>query len=153
MPEDIRDREYFITWLDYLTDGMWGFSDEYSVCEHCNKAFRTSPDSYSWVANYWVGDGFILCEDCVRKDYSDEYLESLENNPNTANTILSDDEIEKAGYKKVVADCENGWYGRRDNPEKMLEREKQNNKDGRYLFSISGKGQFHTDFDMWKKIA
>jgi hypothetical protein len=67
LPENISDREYFTTWLDYLTDGMWGFSDEYSVCEHCNKAFRTSPDSYSWVANYWVGDGFILCEDCVRK--------------------------------------------------------------------------------------
>lgn len=78
LPEDIRDREYFIAWLDYLTDGMWGFSDEYSVCEHCNKAFRTSPDSYSWVANYWVGDGFILCEDCVRENYSEEYLESLE---------------------------------------------------------------------------
>lgn len=153
LPEDIRDREYFTTWLDYLTDGMWGFSDEYSVCEHCNKAFRTSPDSYSWVANYWVGDGFILCEDCVMEDYSEEYLKSLENNPNIANTILSDDEIEKAGYKKVVADCESGWYGRCDDPEKMLEQEKQNNKDGRYLFSISGKGQFHTDFDMWEKIA
>lgn len=153
LPEDIRDREYFITWLDYLTDGMWGFSDEYSVCECCNKAFRTSPDSYSWVANYWIGDGFILCEDCVREDYSEEYLESLENNPNTANTILSDDEIEKAGYKKVIADCECGWCGRCDDPEKMLEQEKQNNKDGRYLFSISGTGQFHTDFDMWEKIA
>ena len=169
LPEDIRDREYFTTWLDYLVDGMWGFSDEYSVCEHCNKAFRTSPDSYSWVANYWVGDGFILCEDCVREDYSEEYLESLENNPKTANTILSDNEIEKAGYKKVVSDCESGWYGRCDNPEKMLESQKQieqcnsninvaeakiqNNKDGRYLFSISGTGQFHTNFDMWEKIA
>ena len=153
LPEDIRDREYFTIWLDYLTDGMWGFSDEYSVCEHCNKAFRTSPDSYSWVANYWIGDGFIICEDCVRKDYSEEYLESLENNPNTANTILSDDEIKKAGYKKIVADCESGWCGRCDDPEKMLEQEKKSNKDGRYLFSISGTGQFHTDFDMWEKIA
>ena len=89
-----------------------GFSNEYSVCEHCNKAFRTSPDSYSWVANYWVGDRFILCEDCVREDYSEEYLESLENNPNTANTILSDNEIEKAGYEKVVVNYESGWYGR-----------------------------------------
>ena len=25
LPEDIRDREYFTTWLDYLTDGMWDF--------------------------------------------------------------------------------------------------------------------------------
>ena len=90
LPEDISDREYFTTWLDYLTDGMWGFSDEYSVCEHCNKAFRTSPDSYSWTQNYWLGDGFIICEDCVKEDYAEEYLESLQNNPHTANTILSD---------------------------------------------------------------
>ena len=53
----------------------------------------------------------------------------------------------------MVADCESGWYGRCDDPEKMLEQEKQNNKNGRYLFSISGTGQFHTDFDMWEKIA
>ena len=101
LPEDISDREYFTTWLDYLTDGMWGFSDEYSVCEHCNKAFRTSPDSYSWVANYWIGDGFIICEDCVKEDYAEEYLESLQNNPHTANTILSDVEMENAGYEKA----------------------------------------------------
>lgn len=40
------------------------------------------------------------------------YLESLANNSNTVNAILLDDEIEKAGYKKVVADCTSGWYGR-----------------------------------------
>lgn len=98
-------------------------------------------------------NGFIRCEDCVREDYSEEYLESLENNPNTANTILSDDEIEKVGYKKVVADCESGWYGRCDDPEEILEREMKENTDGKYVFSISGSGQFHTDFDLWEKIA
>ena len=153
LPENEEDRKYFTTWLDYLTQDMWGFYDEYSVCEHCNKAFRSSPDSYSWTQNYWLGDGFIICEDCVKEDYAEEYLESLQNNPHTANTILSDAEMENAGYEKVKEDCEEGWYGRCDDPEEILEREMKENTDGKYVFSISGSGQFHTDFDLWKKIA
>lgn len=154
LPKDISDKRYFAEWLDYLTHEMWGFADEYSVCDCCNKAFKTSPDSYSWVADYWIDDGAIICGDCVREneDYSKEYLESLENNPKVANTILSDDEIEEAGYKKIISDCECGWYGRNDNPKKILEGVIHNNTDGRYLFSISGCGQFFTNFDMWEKV-
>ena len=153
LPKDIDDREYFTEWLDYLTHGMWGFADEYSGCDCCYKAFRTSPTSYSWVADYWVGDGFIFCGDCVREneDYSKEYLESLENNPKRANTILLDDDIKKAGYRKIIPECEYGWYGRQDSPKEILERVIHNNKNGRYLFSISGCRQFSTDFDMWEK--
>ena len=154
LPENEEDRKYFTTWLDYLTQDMWGFYDEYSVCEHCNKAFRSSPDSYSWTQNYWLGDGFIICEDCVKEDYAEEYLESLQNNPHTANTILSDSEMENAGYEKVNADSyESGWYGRCEDPEEILEKEMENNPDYDYIFSICGSGQFHTEFDLWRKIA
>lgn len=146
--------DYFTTWLDYLTQGMWGFSDEYAVCECCNKAFRTSPDSYSWTQNYWLGDGFVICEDCVREEYAEGYLESLQNNPKTANTILSDSEMENAGYEKVNADSyESGWYGRCEDPEEILEKEMENNPDYDYIFSICGSGQFHTEFDLWRKIS
>ena len=153
-PESKDTRDYFTAWLDYLTQGMWGFSDEYSVCECCNKAFRTSPDSYSWTQNYWLGDGFIICEDCVREEYSEDYLESLQNNPKTANTILSDSEMENAGYEKVNTDSyESGWYGRCEYPEEILEREMESNPDYDYVFSICGSGQFHTEFDLWRKVA
>ena len=153
-PESKDTRDYFTAWLDYLTQGMWGFSDEYAVCECCNKAFRTSPDSYSWTQNYWLGDGFIICEDCVREEYSEDYLESLQNNPKTANTILSDSEMENAGYEKVNTDSyESGWYGRCEDPEEILEREMESNPDYDYVFSICGSGQFHTEFDLWRKVA
>lgn len=149
-----NDRDYFTVWLDYLTQGMWGFSDEYAVCECCNKAFRTSPDSYSWTQNYWLGDGFIICEDCVREEYTEGYLESLQNNPKAANTILSDSEMENAGYEKVNTDSyESGWYGRCEDPEEILEKEMENNPDYDYVFSICGSGQFHTEFDLWRKIV
>ena len=153
-PEDLENQRYFTAWLDYLTQGMWGFSDEYSVCEHCNKAFRTSPDSYSWTANYWLGDGFIICDECVKEDFAEEYLESLHNNPKTANTILSDDEMENAGYEKINRDSyESGWYGRCDDPQDILEKEMETNPDYDYVFSICGNGQFHTDFDLWRRVA
>lgn len=153
LPKDISDKRYFTEWLDYLTHEMWGFADEYSVCDCCNKAFKTSPDSYSWVADYWVGDGFIFCGDCVREneDYSREYLESLENNPHAANTILLDDQIKEAGYKRIIPECEYGWYGKQDDPEAILDGVMRNNKDGRYLFSITRCGQFFINFDMWEK--
>ena len=34
LEEETRERygDYFNDWLDFLTDEMWGFSDEYSVC-------------------------------------------------------------------------------------------------------------------------
>lgn len=153
-PEDLEVQKYFTAWLDYLTQGMWGFSDEYSVCEHCNRAFRTSPDSYSWTANYWLGDGFIICDECVKEDFAEEYLESMQNNPKIANTILSDSEMENAGYEKVNTDnYESGWYGRCDDPQDILEKEMEINPDYDYVFSICGNGQFHTDFDLWRKIA
>ena len=154
LPKDIDDREYFTEWLDYLTHEMWGFADEYSVCECCDKVFKTSPDSYSWVADYWLGDGFIVCGDCVREneDYTKEYLQWLENNPHAANTILLDDDIKKAGYKKIIPECEYGWYCRQDNPEEILDGVLLNNKDGKYIFSITRCGQFFTNFDMWEKV-
>lgn len=153
-PEDLEVQKYFTAWLDYLTQGMWGFSDEYSVCEHCNRAFRTSPDSYSWTANYWLGDGFIICDECVKEDFAEEYLESMHNNPKIANTILSDNEMENIGYEKVNADnYESGWYGTCDDPQEILEKEMEINPEYDYVFSVCGSGQFHTYFDLWRKIA
>jgi hypothetical protein len=51
------------------------WSDEWSVCEDCNRAFRTEPDSFDWrpVGQTFEGfnrDGYLtLCRDCLQ-DYA-----------------------------------------------------------------------------------
>ena len=35
----------------------------------------------------------------------------------------------------------------------VLEKEMKNNPDYDYIFSICGSGQFHTEFDLWRKTA
>ena len=67
LEEETRERygDYFNDWLDFLTDEMWGFSDEYSVCNCCGKVFRTQ--DYVGSLPYWIPEesGEIFCIDCI----------------------------------------------------------------------------------------
>jgi hypothetical protein len=130
------------------------FSDEYSICDDCRHVIRTSPDSYSWQPDYYIGDGFIVCGDCFRdnSDYQTDYLEDKINNPKSAvNGLLSEEQIEELGFTKYNSDSyENGWhYGQNDSPEKIYD-----NLKGEYeeiLFYIDGTGQFDIHFSVWVK--
>lgn len=154
LPEEEESKECFTHWLDYLTQDMWGFCDEYSVCGCCNQVIRTSPDSYSWVANYWLSEeeGEIYCEDCIKAEENirNSYLESLQNQNNKANTIFSNKELEEFGYEKVNNNrYQSGWYDEHDDPEEILQKAESRYPDGVFIFSICDTGQFHTDFDLW----
>src|SRR5271165_4945260 len=61
------------------------WSDEWSFCDDCAKAVRSTPDSYSWLESgyYNEKDGSYLCQDCVLND-PESYLESLEDRPGHA---------------------------------------------------------------------
>ena len=65
------DWNCFPTNLDTILERL-GFavewSDEWSTCNNCNKAFRTSPDSYCWKPAYKEIDGDILCLDCAKEE-------------------------------------------------------------------------------------
>jgi hypothetical protein len=51
------------------------WSDEWSTCSDCGKAFRTSPDSYGWQPSYfWASDCEMVCVDCLNVE---EYLLNL----------------------------------------------------------------------------
>ena len=56
------------------------WSDEWTVCDDCSKAVRTSPDSMCWTPSYYQRESEIVCKQCALDDM-DSYIESLQNRP------------------------------------------------------------------------
>lgn len=136
--------------LDGLQNIGWGFGDEWAKCDECDKLIRTSPDSYSFKPDYWLSDKLgILCGDCVRNNHALEYAQSLINNAKKANTVLSSDDLENLDFTLIEKDFEDGWYDRHDSPEEILNTALEKHPEGAFLFSISGVGQFATQFELW----
>lgn len=123
------------------------WSDEWGFCDDCGRAFRTSPDSYSWQRNsvYNEEDGSELCHDCVNPA---EHLRSLEDNPQTCNTIESINPADY-GYVKFNGRFESGWHpGQDDNPVKITERMRELGFT-RILFNLDRAQQFDIYFSAW----
>lgn len=123
------------------------FSDEYTFCSDCNKVIRTSPTSYGWTPDFWIGDGFIQCKECAKND-PDNYIEYLINNTKAANTLLTHEELTKKGFIKLSEEYQNGFHeGMNDNPTEIYNRLK--NQYSEIIFNISDVGQFHTTFEVY----
>lgn len=132
-----------------------GFSceweDEWITCDECGKAFRTSPDSYGWEMFGAIFDGFALCGNCID---AEEYLESIENKPRKALTCSLLDVIDPTehGYTLVEDGFENGFHpGQNDDPAKILAGLLENDPQGRFVFAITGQGQFDIEFAVHKR--
>jgi len=134
-----------------------GFScewmDEWIMCDECYKVFRSSPNSYDWQMFGVICDGYVLCGSCLSEDPID-YLESLENNPHSALTHMLLDVIDPSNYGYTLNQngFENGWHpGQNDDPKKILEDMLENNPDNKYIFAMTGQGQFDVEFAIYKK--
>ena len=130
-----------------------GFDDEYAICEECNKAIRTQADSYHWKADFNMGDGFIICGDCVRSEtaYIEDYLSSRINNPGNCNTLLDNDTLERQGFKRINGyPYETGFFSHMDDdPTKIYDELKDKYRD--ILFSLAEQSQFYLSFDVYGK--
>lgn len=125
------------------------WSDEWTTCEECGRAVRTSADSYGWQPSYaLVREYSIVCVDCLKND-AESYLESLENHPTRALNLLDIDPV-TYGYVKVEGNLENGLHpGQNDNPHQIYAR--LHPKYPRLLFRVDGVGQFDIGFSVWAK--
>jgi hypothetical protein len=123
------------------------WSDEWSTCEDCGRAVRTSADSYGWTRSYVImGEGSLLCRECVDEDeYINEYLL---NKTDAADTFGID--LAAHGFTKVNADSyQNGWHpGQNDNPRDIADK-LTSGVD--YVFQIDDKGQFDIRFSVWTR--
>ena len=133
-----------------------GFSceweDEWIECDSCCRIFRCSPDSYGWQIYGHVFDGYALCGDCM--DWDTLFSES-ENNPNRAITTSllykHKSEIESC-YTLVKGEYESGLHPHQtDNPKVILARLLESDPEGKYLFVMTGQGQFEIEFSIYKR--
>lgn len=120
-------------YIDFATDENWVYSDESFICDGCGKLFRMEAYGY---ANYFCGDSFILCPECMKEE-PETYLETLINNYHNANTLLTKEELEKLGFEQIGEEYENGWYGQSDDPKEILDRILSEEPNAEVIFDIT----------------
>lgn len=123
----------------------WGFSDEYTTCSDCDHVIKTSPNSYFWTPDYFIGDGFIICNQCFNatEDYQIAYLEDLINSPDKANQLLNVNQLENFGFVRLDEEWV-GTFEYLDDPRKIFRELSEKYED--VVFSITDVGQFHTNY-------
>jgi len=124
------------------------WSDEWATCGNCGKAVRTSPDCYFWKPYYWLCEGELTCGECILKDPEGiGYLEHLENNPYSADTLGVD--WSKYGYILLDEKWENGLHpGMNDKPEEVMAKLLKYHDSAIFTLETS---QFYVTFRAWVK--
>lgn len=127
----------------------WGFADEFSRCDSCNKIIRTSPDGYNWIADYCLINGNIYCSECIKLYYIEEYIDTIKNNHKRANTILTDEELIELGFKSLEGEYEFTLHfdGNNSSPEEQL-KELEKHYD-EVVFSVIRAEQFGVEWTIW----
>lgn len=142
--------EYFV---NRLTDDACTFSDEGFVCSDCDTWYYYDNNCGCGYANYFVGDGFIVCENCLEnnEEYMEIFLSDKIDNPKKANTILSEDKLKELGFEKINEHYyENGWYGDNDQPSEILEKAKEKFPEKEFIFNVRKiYNPFTTQFDLY----
>ena len=135
--------------LDELFEGIygleWGYYDEYCTCDELGIVIRTEPDSYGWMADFWVHDCGITSGDFIR-DEPDEYIEYLTNNYKDANTIFDDEQLESMGWINTNDSKYCQMFEHCDCPKTVLEEVQENYPNYNVIFSITSVGQFGLDY-------
>lgn len=132
--------------------------DEWTSCNGCLKAIRTTADSYSWRPAFaWTDDG-IYCHTCMA-DAGIDGLEDYINDPHKCVTWCEPSHVESLGFVKWEPGeehtYENGWHpGQTDDPEAILseivERYAAASKDTpRVLFFLDESSQFYIRFSAY----
>jgi len=129
------ERHYAIEW-----------SDEWAICFDCGKAIRTSPDSYSWKRSFYLGDGEVLCLNCI--DYESIITEFI-NNPSNAWTYDAK-YLRNAGFRVVEGgDFSTGLRECSKNPEDVYNKYKTPDID--LLFCIESAEQFGVEVVLYSR--
>jgi hypothetical protein len=128
-------------------NGEIEWSDQVTGCSRCGLLIQTGHDSYFYKPQYVIGDGEILCSNCI-KDNSDSYIEELINNPDKAHT-LDNIRLEDFGFEQLNKEYyEFGQYGSNDKPYIILKEYKTKYPDKEFIFDYMP-SQFATRFNIY----
>lgn len=126
------------------------WSDEWDICGQ-GKAWRTSPDSYSWEPDtHTTHDGELITRDDPPSDWiaemeSDKYGQPLGVLPSWITVA----DIEEAGYKLYEGDKESGWFpGQTDDPDEVRRRAFKAGFD-KIVFRKTEQSQFYMKWEAW----
>lgn len=142
-------------WLGFLTDGDWGFSDEWSFCADCKEPIHMIYEPH------WINIDEILCEDCVREEHAEDYInEHLVINwelgvPSTnipLNQVLSTETLKEHGFSKVKEGLEAGMYGTYDDPVKILRELTENNRHSDFVVHCTDINPYATNYEIWERV-
>jgi hypothetical protein len=145
--------DFIESYFDGEIEVEW--SDEWTGCSECNKAVRTSPDSYGWTPSYmWTSDCSIACVECYA-DNVDDIIETYINS--TRHAILPEfvPYLKEEGFVCYSPDeyCqvfETGFHVHQtDDPAKVAKDIEENLPDHDYIFQITGTGQFDISWTVW----
>lgn len=144
------------SWIDYLTNREWGFEDEYYLCSVCGGVIRTTPGSAFWKQEYYQDFEacMIVCGDCVRANQKEKesYVKWLLENPERANTILSQEDLETMGFRQHFKQDKCSCIGRTpDNPVEVLKELQETEEGKEYIFSIVSSTPFETWWNVWER--
>ena len=122
------------------------WSDQWSTCDCCGKAVRTSPDSYGWKRSFWLDDCEIVCMQCVLDDPA-AYLDAAENNPEFAVTF--DLDLAEYGYNLLEGNFQRGLHHGQAASPHVIAKELRELDVTRFLFVLDDTGQFDETFSVW----
>ena len=141
--DDILERAgYAIEW-----------SDEWLIAHETGKAYRHSPNSYSWKPYFVMTDyGDVIGGDEIESgDQLEWYVnEYLLNEPRRCNVF--DIDLAALGFVPESGDYETGFHpGQTDDPRKVFAQIRKERPNSDVVFSLDDKGQFDTRWSAWTR--
>lgn len=129
------------------------WSDEWYIDYNYNKAWRTSPDSYSWVrAIAFTDAGEVITPDDSVETWV-EYAELTDYNQpiKPLPDWIADDDLITLGYTKIDNEFESGFYGTCDNPKKIAKQLFEKQSAESVVFKMDYSEQFRVGFSVFYK--
>lgn len=117
------------------------WSDEWIV-DGNGKAYRTQPDSHSWLPSYVISEGELI----TRDDDINEWIAYASNEPSHAipSHIYNGADLEREGFRRHNGTFETGWHpGQNADPSTVAETIRElHGEHADIVFVINGSGQF-----------
>lgn len=142
--------------MDYFTNREWGYEDKYCLCSVCGGAIRTTFNSAFWKPDYYKDFEacIVVYGDCVRtnQEEKESYVKWLLDNPERANTILSQKDLESMGFHPYFQqDKFSSIENATESPTRILKKLQETEEEKEYVLSIISSTPFETWWNVWER--